>query len=305
MIGGQDSAKGQGSYTIYTGLGAVQLLAVNPSETKYKEITGQDPYYDLDYSKKEGFNDDTIRPVTFLYKRVVDNTFGMLTINLSNKEVTSKNGKKKFVDDLGRISYYIDDINKISPKFKFNIDKSRPIYYGEEQYLQIIKSLFRYSPNSPEARLMGDLKEHKASFSDIYKGNYEGVNKIIQSLNPDEYGISLLFTAKSKDDKFYQRVSTNPETIGIAFPLPTEDSLVVPAKHVERVAELHETQKDLGYPLSKDLYTVRLQEFSLEDCLNYDPSEAVDDFGEVANADFSPESDPFGTAEDEDLEDYF
>lgn len=304
MIGGKDSKKDVGGFSMYTGLGAIQLLAANPTTEEYKAITGKDPYLDLDYTKRDGYNDDTVRPLNFLYKRVVDSTYGLLAISLSNKVVASKTGKNKFVDSVGRVSYYLDSVNKISPKFKFDAENCRKVFYGEEQYLQIVKCLFRYSPTSPEANLLADLQENEADIKSIYSGNYKGINKLIKSLDPQDFGISVLFTVKSKEENFYQRVATNPETIGIAFPMPTESTLVVPSRHIELVRKIHHKQVEEGYSISKDLFTIELQKFVLEECINYSDVEAVDDFDDT-----SLEDHPFGDSVDTDSlenpEDYF
>lgn len=274
MIGGSDSK--QGSYTPYTGVGAVRLHKVNPTKKEYKDIVGNEPPFELDYSKRKGFSEDNVRPLVFVYERLIDNTFGMFTIYLSDAAITTKKGDKfKFVDALGRISYYLDDVKNISPKFEFLADNSRKLFRGEDSLCMLIQQLTRYSPKSEDANFMADLKKVGANYSTLFKGDVKGLNKILDHFLEKDFGICLLFTVKEKEGKQIQKVSTQDNHF--FYTVDVGEGPIVPTNAIRYFNALHEDQMKQGYPLSKDFYTINLQPFDKKDCLNYKEAPDYDD----------------------------
>lgn len=68
------------------------------------------------------------------------------SIFIGNDIVMSKNGKFKFIDNRGSISYFIDDVNNLkSPGF--NIENARTLHKGEEQLVKLFKALSAYNKN--------------------------------------------------------------------------------------------------------------------------------------------------------------
>ncbi len=267
MIGGSNEAK-TSSYSPITGLGAVKVLAVNPSNADYTEITGRELPYNLDYDKRDltiGETDITIQPINFLVYNQTYNIFEFIRFNIGNKEITTKKGDKfKFIDNLGTISYYIDDVSNISSKFNFNANSCRKLMFGEDDLHVFLQKLVRYNPRSKEANWMADLNSNGINYKNLYNNNLAGLNKFIKWVNTtNNFSVGVLFTVsvRTKEDGtdiINQHIESRSDLFYIsAYDIATDEHYI-PDGAFSALEKYIDKQEEAGYPITKRFYTINL-----------------------------------------------
>lgn len=273
-IGGSGN---KSSYTPYTGLASVKVLCVNPTNEEYERITGSAFPSELKYDPimgEDGKKESQL--LNFLVHEPITNTFAFLPVFLSKSNVTTKDGKKsKYIDKLGQISYFIDDINNISSKFRFDIVSATPLKKGQESLTVLLQRLFGYKSNSPGANWAEDMKNCKADIVTLYNNKVSGLNELLKEAYDSDYSVIVLFSVREKDGKYYQSVENNPDLIW------SNQGDDIPNYCYKDMKEKQDEQNKAGYPLTKNLYTFKFQKFNLEECANYVPSN--DEIGDEPN----------------------
>ena len=141
----------EGSFKLYKGMAAFNIVAVNPNKKELETLLGRDIDNDPEYKSKNEDGQDVIR-VTFYAKTNIEakvNNGIELMVPISfmitkAKKVGQGSGKIQIIDKYGRTAWATpEDVeNKSIPMYKSgpaNISKDyRPAYQGEEQLVDFL-----------------------------------------------------------------------------------------------------------------------------------------------------------------------
>ena len=218
-------------FKLYTGVGTVQVVAVNPTKDKLEAIYGRtfdnDPAYVSEVTVGEG-NKVLNARIDFIIKTVADKCDGIDYVTkmpfFIQKEYRYNRDKTKVqvIDKYGRTAWVTVEQakNHEIPMYSngpANIDKDyRPCYVGEEDLTEFIKTYLRIPnvmkyvreenkwvmvehPEECEARLDNIEKYFKGDFSEVKQAiALQPINKV-----------KVLFGVRTTDDnKQYQTVLT-------------------------------------------------------------------------------------------------
>ena len=214
-------------FKLYTGVGTVQVVAVNPTKDKLEAIYGRtfdnDPAYVSEVTVGEG-NKVLNARIDFIIKTVADKCDGIDYVTkmpfFIQKEYRYNRDKTKVqvIDKYGRTAWVTVEQAKAHeiPVYKngpANIDKGyRPAYHGEEELTNFIKAylnipnVMKYVNNTwvmvdkPE-----DCEARLESIDEYFKGNFKELRDVI-ALQPNNK-VKVLFGVRTADDnKQYQAV---------------------------------------------------------------------------------------------------
>lgn len=141
----------EGSFKLYKGMAAFNIVAVNPNKKELETLLGRDLDNDPEYKSKNEDGQDVIR-VTFYAKTNIEakvNNGIELMVPISfmitkAKKVSQGSGKIQIIDKYGRTAWATpEDVeSKSIPVYKSgpaNISKDyRPAYQGEEQLVDFL-----------------------------------------------------------------------------------------------------------------------------------------------------------------------
>lgn len=218
-------------FKLYTGVGTVQVVAVNPTKDKLEAIYGRtfdnDPAYVSEVTVGEG-NKVLNARIDFIIKTVADKCNGIDYVTkmpfFIQKEYRYNRDKTKVqvIDKYGRTAWVTVEQakNHEIPMYSngpANIDKDyRPCYVGEEDLIKFIKTYLRI-PNvmryvkEENKWVMGEHPEEcEARLDNIekyFRGDFSEVKQAI-ALQPINK-VKVLFGVRTTDDnKQYQTVLT-------------------------------------------------------------------------------------------------
>ena len=141
----------EGSFKLYKGMAAFNIVAVNPNKKELETLLGRDIDNDPEYKSKNEDGQDVIR-VTFYAKTNIEAKVNngielMVPISfmiIKAKKVGQGSGKIQIIDKYGRTAWATpEDVeSKSIPMYKSgpaNISKDyRPAYQGEEQLVDFL-----------------------------------------------------------------------------------------------------------------------------------------------------------------------
>lgn len=141
----------EGSFKLYKGMAAFNIVAVNPNKKELETLLGRDLDNDPEYKSKNEDGQDVIR-VTFYAKTNIEakvNNGIELMVPISfmitkAKKIGQSSGKIQIIDKYGRTAWATpEDVeSKSIPMYKSgpaNISKDyRPAYQGEEQLVDFL-----------------------------------------------------------------------------------------------------------------------------------------------------------------------
>ena len=218
-------------FKLYTGVGTVQVVAVNPTKDKLEAIYGRtfdnDPAYVSEVTVGEG-NKVLNARIDFIIKTVADKCDGIDYVTkmpfFIQKEYRYNRDKTKVqvIDKYGRTAWVTVEQakNHEIPMYSngpANIDKDyRPCYVGEEDLTKFIKTYLRipnvmkYVKDENKWVMVEQPEECEARLDNIekyFKGDFSEVKQAI-ALQPINK-VKVLFGVRTTDDnKQYQTVLT-------------------------------------------------------------------------------------------------
>lgn len=229
---GRATGEGGGaSFDRYTGVGLVNIIAVNPdkeelSKIQDREVT-EEPIYV--YPQKTADDKNMVR-ISFIAKTTdhEENNGVDITSNLnfylrdqylfSNKSAVQK---VKVIDNYGQTSWVTEDELK---EQKRPIQKNgkdarilppyRPMYLGEEELIEFLKKFLNvpaatiYNRDSGEWLPSPDIDDAQISLGDMTKyfsGDLSDLKKAISALK-DNYIKVLFYVRTTEDNKVYQSI---------------------------------------------------------------------------------------------------
>ena len=216
----------EGVFKLYKGIGAFNILAVNPNKSELEKITGRTIDEEPEYVGKDDEGNTTVR-VTF-YVRTnaeakVNNGIDLLTsisFNLTNvKRVGQTSGKIQVIDRYGRTAWATSDdvANKRIPQYSkgpANISADyRPAVVGEEFLINfLIKWLNIPGPaNYKDGKWIekDNLEESEVTLNlqKIFSGDVSELKDVVKVAS--EYIVKAAVGIRTTDDgKQYQAVFT-------------------------------------------------------------------------------------------------
>jgi len=272
----------------YTGLAAARLVAVNPNQAELRTLLNN-PEMEWNPEYKSVTDDKgTIKfPITFWVQHADDskNFFTTMTIYMSEALIQSKNGKNKFINKLGQISYYAANAEELMNNEKiswYNKEGIRPLHIGEEALYNLMQKIMRFDPTAEGADWLTAMNEANVTIDRLCKGDVSGLRQFINYANSENEEkqrncFICLYCVKRKDvtengettTKFYQNILAKPEAW-----FKTTNCEVTP-NIKERLRSTIADKKEQGYELTQSLYTIDFQDFKEEDCDNSAPTEAA------------------------------
>ena len=270
----------------FTGLESVRILAINPTEEQLQEIIGDGAKnFDTVYAETE-FNGRVTRPVVFWVQDVNELTSPCpVQINIGAGEETFSTGSVRVMNDYLQNTISPQGVDGVlnNPKMNwFSPTGIKIARVGEVAFNDLLTKALKM--NVKEAKANEVLSEENCDFDSVLNGDFSGIRRLPKYLNTIGGNPVMLFTVKETEDetgkiKLRQRVLCRPENTY----RPTDD---VGEWHWNKVMNLHLTAANAGRELCQDYYTAKFQEFSKEECLNYEkvPTETmseVDNNGDV------------------------
>ncbi len=266
MFKGTSTNTGSGSYTPWTGLTSFNVTAVNPSKEQIEQLTGRDYPFEVNYDVRQ-MGDRNSRPVVFWLKSTEGNNIvERITFNMGMDDNKSMSGSVQFVNDKGQFKWANDEemLATKYPDFK-NAVRAKE---GEQEFWTFIQRMTHYKPSSPDAQFMKDIIDTGLSTENIYKGDFSGLQDFVQYCQKKDAKIGLVLAVKEKQDgdtvKHRQTIITKPEAFFTIFD-------EVGDYHYKRLTDLVNEKEQQGYPLSNDLFTIKLQKFDKNAVVNNVP----------------------------------
>lgn len=203
MIGGTSNNK---SYSLYTGLTPVKVITCNPTTEQYKEITGLDRQMNnniLDFSGTK------YRKLSFLCHSE-ELGYRMLDILISKELVTSREGKKRFIDALGNCTHYAVNKEAITSNSKMSWiqEPLREMRKGEDSLYELLKALVSYNSRSEGAQWEKDMTDNGYDFDKFMDGDVSMINKVLEHAKDRMVTVMACVKTVTKDNetKSYQEI---------------------------------------------------------------------------------------------------
>ena len=150
-----------GGYQLYTGIAAVSVVAVNPTQAELQEIginAKEEPKYSVEINGEE-FN-----KIVFYLRHDDPNMTVRFDILAKPEHRLSKNGKAMWINNIGQMTW-----SEEAPAYEWwkNSDSSRKAYVGEDTLVNFTKAWAnvanggKISFDTIDAIMKGDVKELK------------------------------------------------------------------------------------------------------------------------------------------------
>lgn len=219
-------ASEEGVFKLYKGIGAFNVLAVNPSKAEIERITGRTLDEEPEYKGKDDNGNDTMR-VTFYVRTNADakinNGIDLVTsfsfILTNTKRVGQTSGKIQIIDKYGRTAWATPEelANKTIPQYSkgpANISTDyRPTVSGEEHLINfLIKWLNIPAPANYKDGVWVDKdsiadSEISLNLTKLFAGDASELIEVVNMAR--EYLVKAAVGIRTTDDgKQYQAVFT-------------------------------------------------------------------------------------------------
>lgn len=265
-----------------TGLGAVKIVGVNPTNEQYKTITGKDMPYTLEYNKRENTyaNNREEFPVRILVHCEEKNVYDFVNFSFSNQDDIAATGSVRFVDSKGNMTYSKDlETIKANEKMSwFDADNARPLTTGEYNLFTFIKMLTSYDSRAEGANFLGEMEKAGITGKLLFNGNISGLVKLFDWANKQNFAVTVLFAVEEKTSEKgtleNQKIISNPDLF-----FYTDADKTNPAKRVvsnyayksmEKLIKGDDSKNQKPLTI-KGYATYKLQDYKKEDCFNVEP----------------------------------
>lgn len=174
--------------TIYTGPNVFQVVGVDKEKTAFGINKKGDKYLKLCIKVSSKHVDSDI--VFFLTDRVQQ----------------TKDGKKRYVNQWGRISKYVSEIGTLSQDEHFkDFSGILPLLEGEENYLRFIKQLKDYTTKDEKfSKFLLALEKHGLLARQVYEKGFEALDDAIRTAKKDM--VLLCSASKTERGGYFQNV---------------------------------------------------------------------------------------------------
>ena len=172
-----------GGYQLYTGIAAVSVVAVNPTQAELQEIginAKEEPKYSVEINGEE-FN-----KIVFYLRHDDPNMTVRFDILAKPEHRLSKNGKAMWINNIGQMTW-----SEEAPAYEWwkNSDSSRKAYVGEDTLVNFTKAWAnvanggKISFDTIDAIMKGDVKELKQ----LIKGLAANKLRVLVGVKDEKY----------------------------------------------------------------------------------------------------------------------
>lgn len=213
ITGSQTRSNGGGNFQLYTGLQAVKVAAVNPTNEQYKNITGNELPFELSYELSTS-DTGSARLVRFLCQHVVSGSYHFADFYIRDNFITNGAGDKfVFIDAKGQTSFYSptpEEVVAKSPWMSMPMVKCRA---GENTLIDFMQRLVSYSPRVDGANWTADLANEGYDINKIYNGDMTFLRSFIEFANKNENIVAVPFVVQKTEPeagkfRYNQRIET-------------------------------------------------------------------------------------------------
>ena len=186
------------SYSLYTGITSVKVLALNPTSEEYTKITGKELPFPLSYEK----NDNGSVKFNILVQEPTSESFHLVPMYVGGEQKINEGKKGIWVDSNLRLGWMYPDKTGLSEKVTLDVNSAKLVSSGESSLIGFLKAVFM---TNKDESLSNDLKSFNLSYEDILKGKVKAFNNVLQQkvsggFTISEIGINLMFTVKINSD---------------------------------------------------------------------------------------------------------
>ena len=172
-----------GGYQLYTGIAAVSVVAVNPTQAELQEIginAKEEPKYSVEINGEE-FN-----KIVFYLRHDDPNMTVRFDILAKPEHRLSKSGKAMWINNIGQMTW-----SEEAPAYEWwkNSDSSRKAYVGEDTLVNFTKAWAnvanggKISFDTIDAIMKGDVKELKQ----LIKGLASNKLRVLVGVKDEKY----------------------------------------------------------------------------------------------------------------------
>jgi len=274
---GNHSAEPKTGY--FTGLAPVLPIIANPTMKQYKDITGRDAPYELNYERREIPNNNggktLTQPISVLVKNSKNENFYFLKFYITNEDETSRNGSLRFINALGRFSYS-ESAEKLKENSKMDWFTSchyESIKSGMEPMHNFLQKLLNFDSGSPT--WLSDMEKNNISFENLYKGDVSGLNTLFEwACKENGYHVVCLHTVKRKENdngdvKNIQVLESGKPNLPLFFSFRLQDD--TPIVHERAFLDFRKLERDRksnDLVITKNFYSYEFMPFDEANCVN-------------------------------------
>ena len=274
---------------LFTGLNAIKILGINPTEKQLKEIIGDAAEkFNTAYDKTEDFNENTVRPVTIWVQDLGEEVSPIVfTINVNpNKGIISRNGNILHINDEIRSIYMTEQQIKDHPKMGwYNMRGFREAKIGEESLYQFISTILRWDFKG-ENSFLDMVKDLKLDLETIFNGDYSGLHKLVEYTNEKKFSMIVPFVVKQKETD--DGIVTRQEILVNSDYWYRTSTGLVTNYMLDSFLNSHKKAIQEGRQITQKYYTASWTEFNKGLCLNPDV--------QVNTADLTSSDEPVSTS---------
>lgn len=291
MVNGSNPSMGQSKYCNYTGLSIARPVAVNPTNEEYKEITGQECPYTLNYEYVELGDQGKFFPISFLMKNQETGLYNFLRFLVSNRTKMSKNGSIQFINDLGNTTWaQSPEMLANNPKMSwFTNSPFRPLQEGFCELHNFLITLTMFDNRMPEVNWIADMEAANINAETIFDhADVSGLRSLIAWANKEDHSIVCLYsvkeTVKNDNPVFYQHIEAGSASNNLFFRSVRGPEHGISAYTKKMFNEMCATKSKEGFNITSRHFSTNFTEFVAPEisnvASNFDPealSNAIQD----------------------------
>lgn len=273
MFTGTKEGQQQGSY-LKTGLTSFSFLGVNPTAEQIQQWTGRDNVQPQTYDLTKDYNQKDVRPINVWLKNS-DDVVVNFRINIGNEDAIAKSGNYQVCTSTGAVVWA-----KAGGQLKPEFADHKPLKIGEAELIEFISRLINFDQKSGE-NLYAQMTSLGVDATSLYNASYTGMNKLAAWTQEKAKNICMVLVVREKETLDDNGNSVTKRYQGVANDSKTWFHGQVTDWAEGKLLERYEKSLEVGsgqtqaYPIIKDLFTIKYQDFKREDCFNAVPENPV------------------------------
>lgn len=272
------------SYSLYTGITNVKVLALNPTTEEFAKITGRELPFPLTYDK----NEKGSVKFNILIQEPTSESFHLVPMYVGGEQKINEGKKGIFVDANFKFGWMYPDKTGLSEKVSLDVKSARLLASGEGSLIGFLKAVFM---TDNKESLLDDLKTYNLSYDDILKGKVKAFNTVLKQeglggLTISDIGITLMFTVKINDEGKPKQTFLVDDYIRENAFIPnrlttdkTTGNLTINTGWIRPITKYIEEKVSNGYSIPFE-YSYDFQEFK-QDSLKPSPLQSVEEVSTV------------------------
>jgi hypothetical protein len=265
------------NYSPKTGLTEFKILAVNPTKEEISEMLGRNYPLDVNYDLRDDLNGEKVRPIEFWVKSESTGIVDRVTFQIGNVTRKSQNNNVQVVNAKG-IMRYAPSIEDANVKYQSMAPFVREVMIGEEALYRFMQCAIGYKPSLPDANFLGDNEAAGITKDALFNGDVQGLNKFIEFVNGKQRKIGLVLAVKEKekqDDQGNKYTQNRQVILNQPDFFFTLASGKVGDYSKSKFEEVIQEKRSNNVTLGTALFTINLQDYVKEDCVNNVPTNPV------------------------------